>query len=74
MIKVLENAIEKVKTLSTERQEYVAQVLEELAAEGDVYHLTDSERELVREGTAELDRGEFASDAAVDAVLRRPWA
>jgi DNA-binding protein H-NS len=74
MIKVLEQAIEKVKVLSRERQEYVAEVLEEIAAEGDVYSLTDSERQLVREGLAELDRGEFASDADVDAVLRRPWA
>ena len=74
MIKVLEQAIEKVKKLSTERQVYVAEVLEEIAAEGDVYHLTDSERRLVREGTTELDRGEYASDAAVEAVLRRPWA
>ena len=74
MIAVLEEAIEKVKALSTERQEYVAQVLEEIAAEGDVYRLTESERQLVREGTAELDRGEYASDAAVAAVLRRPWA
>ena len=74
MIDVLEKAIEKVKALSTERQQYVAEVLEEIAAEGDAYRLTDSERQLVREGTAELDRGEYASDAAVAAVLRRPWA
>ena len=74
MIKVLEQAIDKVKGLSKERQEYVAEVLEEIAAEGDVYHLTDEERRLVREGLAELDRGERASDAEVDAVLRRPWA
>ena len=74
MTTALEKAIEKVKALSVERQEYVAEVLEEIAAEGDVYRLTDSERQLVREGTAELDRGEYASDAAVAAVLRRPWA
>ena len=74
MTTALEKAIEKVKALSKERQEYVAEVLEEIAAEGDVYRLTDSERQLVREGTAELDRGEYASDAAVAAVLRRPWA
>jgi signal transduction protein with GAF and PtsI domain len=74
MIKALEKAIEKVQILSSERQEYVAALLEEIAAEGDVYKLTDSERQLVREGTAELDRGEYASDAAVRAVLRRPWA
>ena len=74
MIKVLEQAIEKVKALPKERQEYVAAVLEEIAAEDDVYQLTDDERRLVREGTAELDRGEYASEAAVEAVLRRPWA
>ena len=74
MIKVLEQAIEKVKALSAERQEYVAEVLEEIVAEDAVYHLTDSERRLVREGTAELDRNEYASDSAIDAVLRRPWA
>ena len=74
MITILENAIEKVKVLSTERQEYIAELLEEIVAEGDVYRLTDDERQLVREGTAELDRGEYASDAAVAAVLRRPWA
>ena len=73
MTAALEKAIEKVKALSSERQDYVAEVLEEIAAEGDVYRLTDSERQLVREGTAELDRGEYASDAAVAAVLRRPW-
>ena len=74
MTTALEKAIEKVKALSSERQDYVAEVLEEIAAEGDVYRLTDSERQLVREGIAELDRGEYASDAAVAAVLRRPWA
>jgi hypothetical protein len=52
MIKVLEQAIEKVKTLSRERQEHVADILEEIMAEDDVYHLTDSERQMVREGTA----------------------
>jgi hypothetical protein len=74
MIKVLEQAIEKVKALSEERQQYVAELLEEIASEGDIYHLSDSERILVREGIAELDRSEYASDAAVAAALRRPWA
>ena len=74
MTTALEKAIEKVKALSVERQDYVAEVLEEIAAEGDVYRLTDSERQLVRKGTAELDRGEYSSDSAVAAVLRRPWA
>lgn len=70
MIKVLEQAIEKVKTLSEERQRQAAQVLEQIAAAGDdVYHLSDEERRLVREGLDELDRGEVASDDQVRAVF-----
>ena len=70
MIKVLEEAIEKVKTLSEERQQQAAQILEQLAAAGDdVYRLTDEERRLVREGLAELDRGEYATDSEVRAVF-----
>ena len=50
MIKMLEQAIEKVKTLSEERQRYAAQVLEQIAeADDDVYRLSDEERRLVRE-------------------------
>ena len=42
MIKILEQAIEKVKALSTERQEYAAEVLEQIANTDDaVYHLSD---------------------------------
>ncbi len=70
MIKVLEQAIEKVKALSTERQEYAAEVLEQIADAGDaVYHLSDEERRMVREGLAELDRGEVATEAEVRAVF-----
>jgi DNA-binding FrmR family transcriptional regulator len=70
MIKVLEQAIEKVKALSQEQQEYAAAVLEQIAASnGELYHLTDEERRLVDEGLAELDRGEVASDAEVRAVF-----
>ena len=70
MIKTLEQAVEKVKKLSKERQEYAAEVLEQIAEAGDdVYILTDEERRLVREGLDELDRGEAASDAEVRAVF-----
>ena len=70
MSKVLEQAIEKVKKLSKERQEYAAEVLEQIAEAGEgVYALTDEERRLVREGLAELDRGEAATDAQVRAVF-----
>lgn len=70
MIKVLEEAIEKVKKLPAERQEYAAEVLEQIAEAGDAaYTLSDEERRLVREGLAELDRGEVASEANVRAVF-----
>ena len=70
MMKVLEQAIEKVKALSKERQEYAAEVLEQIAEAGDgVYRLSDEERRLVREGLGELDRGETAPEADVRAVF-----
>jgi len=69
MIKTLEDAIAKVKKLSPERQQYAAEVLEQIAEAGDaVYVLSDEERALVREGLAELDRGEAATDEEVRAV------
>ena len=70
MIKALEEAIAKVKKLSQERQEYAAELLEQIAeADDEVYALSEEERRLVREGLAELDRGESASDAEVRGVF-----
>jgi predicted transcriptional regulator len=70
MNKALERAVDKVKKLSKERQEYAAAVLEQIAEAGDgIYALTDEERRLVREGLEELDRGEVATDAEVRAVF-----
>ena len=70
MIKVLEEAIEKVKQLSSERQADVAEVLEQIVDAGDgVYALTDDERRLVREGLDQLDRGESATETQVRAVF-----
>ena len=70
MIKVLEQAIEKIKKLPRERQEYAAELLEQIAQAGEeVYVLSDEERRLVREGLDELDRGEIASEAEVRAVF-----
>jgi hypothetical protein len=72
MIKVLEEAIEKVKTLSEERQREAARVLEQIAAAGDgVYHLTDDERRLVREGLDDLDAGNFVTEADMQAFWQR---
>jgi hypothetical protein len=70
MIKALEQAVEKVKKLSEERQAYAAAVLEQIAEAGDeIYILTNEERRLVREGLDQLDRGDVATDAEVRAVF-----
>ena len=70
MIKVLEQAIEKVKLLSRERQAYAAEVLEEIAAgHDDVFQLSADERAAIEEGIAQADRGEFASDEDMEAFF-----
>ena len=70
MIKALEQAIEKVKALSAERQEHAAELLELIASGSDaVYQLSENERRLVREGLAELERGDIATEAEVRAVF-----
>jgi hypothetical protein len=71
MIKVLEQAIEKIKKLPREQQEYAAELLEQIAELGEDAVLSDEERRLVREGLDELDRGEVASEAEVRAVFDR---
>ena len=71
MIKVLEQAIEKVKGLPQDKQEYAAYVLEEIAADAAVYRLSDEERSDLTEALAEMDRGEVASVAEVAAVFQR---
>ena len=72
MIKVLEQAIEKVKALSEERQQYDARVLEQIAEAGDdVYRLTDEERRMVREGLDDLDAGRIVPDADMAAFWDR---
>jgi hypothetical protein len=72
MIKALAQAIEKVKALPKERQEYAAEILEQIAdTDNELYRLSDEERRAVHEGLAELDRGEQASEAEVRAVFDR---
>jgi hypothetical protein len=68
----------KIETLDDEQVSILADIAQDLAGpvhkSDEVYRLSGEERRLVREGAAELDRGEYASDEAVEAVLRQPWA
>jgi hypothetical protein len=75
MIKVLEDALGKVLRLPKAQQQIAAELLEQLTADnGQPYQLSVDERRVVTEALARAERGEFAADADVDAVLRRPWA
>ena len=75
MIKVLENAIDKVKVLPAERQTYAAELLEQLAAAGaGVFAVPETHKAAIREGLAQADRGEFVDDATVARTLRQSWA
>lgn len=71
MIKVLEQAIERVRALPEAQQVYAAHVLDELAADGGVYRLDAAERADIGEALAEMARGEVASDSEVAAVFKR---
>ena len=73
MIKPLEDAIEKVRTLPIERQKLAAAVLEQIAAVPSPYQVPDDDLEAVLAGSAQAVRGEFASPSDADAVLRKPW-
>jgi predicted transcriptional regulator len=72
MIKMLEQAIEKIRALPDDTQEFAARVLEQIAAAGGgVYRLSDEERAAVREGLADIDAGRIVSDAEMAAFWNR---
>ena len=70
MIKVLEEAIEKIRDLPEERQVAAAEVLEVIAAQR-IGKLTTQEIEGVRQAQKEVRRGKFASDQKVKAFFAR---
>src|SRR5262245_49654819 len=72
MTKTVQQAIEALKNLPEDRQETVARAILDYASHDDgVYHLTDEEREEVRDGLAEVKRRDFATDDEVSGLYRR---
>jgi hypothetical protein len=72
MMKVLEEAIEKVRKLPEDRQAYVAEVLEQIAAAGsEVFLLPEEHREAVLEGLGQAERGEFVDDDEMAALWKK---
>jgi predicted transcriptional regulator len=69
---ILKRAVAKMSALPDDAQEYAASVLEQIAASGGgVYRLSDQERDLVRDGLADLDAGRIVTDADMDAFWKR---
>ena len=72
MIKVLEEAIEKVKKLPEDRQAYAAEVLEQIVAtDSEVFDVPDEHRAAVLEGLGQAERREFASDEEMAALWKK---
>ena len=72
MTEVLEDAIEKVRRLPEDRQAYVAEVLEQIAAAGsDPFIVPEEHRAAVLEGLREAEQGEFASDEEMAALWKK---
>jgi predicted transcriptional regulator len=72
MIKVLEQAIEKIKELPEDRQAYAAEVLEQIAAAGSgEFQVPEDHRAAVLEGLEQAQRGEFVSDQEMAALWKK---
>ncbi len=74
MTKLLDEAIATIRRLPAEEQDLAAEMLFSIAERHkEPYQLDEQEREAVLQGLAESDRGEFAPQEQVDALLKRPW-
>lgn len=72
MNKTLEQAIEKIRFMPADLQEFAAGVLEEIAADAaKPYLFSDNERTLLGEGLDDLDAGRIVSDADMAAFWSR---
>lgn len=72
MTQLLQQAVEKLSQLPQGRQDELARMLIDVAANDlHPYQLTDNERVAVEEGLAEAAKGQFASDEEVAAMWQR---
>ena len=72
MIKLLEQAVEEVQALPPDMQDEAARMLLAYADDGETILTLRLEEEAdLMEAQAEMQRGEFATDAEVEAVLSK---
>lgn len=69
MIKVLEQAIDKVKSLDDDRQAFVASVIEDILADS-VFAIPPEHLAALDESMAAVDRGERASEEDMAALWK----
>ena len=72
MTKLLEEAIEKIRELPNADQDEAAELLLNLAARANGrIRLNDETRAAVREGRAQAQRGEFATEEEIAEIFER---
>jgi predicted transcriptional regulator len=72
MVRALEEVIKKAENWPAEDQEALAEFAREIEARRTgVYTMSDAERQAVREGLAQADRGEFVADDIVAKADKR---
>jgi predicted transcriptional regulator len=74
MTKLLEQAIEAARQLSPEEQDELGRIIMEIVSGGseeDVYVLSEEERAAIDVGLAQLERGEYATEKELQAVLAK---
>ena len=71
MTKLLEKAIAKARQLPAEDQDAVAVAMLSMSEETPVVALDDDTRAAIREGLEQARRGEFVSDAEIEALWKR---
>jgi predicted transcriptional regulator len=71
MTKLLDKAIAKARELPAEDQDAVAVAMLAMVETPPVVALDDETRAAIREGLEQARRGEFASDAEIEALWKR---
>lgn len=71
MTKLLERGIKAVQGLPEDRQDVAGEVLLTIAGNAERYQLTPEQIEDVKLAMVETDRGEFASDAEMEALWKK---
>ncbi len=73
MTRLLEKALETVSELTVEEQDEIARVIFDVIGDADAapYVLSDGDRAAIEHSRKQAARGEFATDAEVEAVFAK---